>query len=105
MPERGIVYVCPSCGRVFDSPSVCADGAEALPHLMTVTREQATTLAHYAGFASFGGGDIVVSCRCGWVSERLSLTPSEDELWRVFADHVGAPVLDSRRKQPQREDT
>jgi hypothetical protein len=90
--ERGIVYVCPSCGRYFDSPSVCSDGAEAQPHLMSVTAEQAEGLLHLAGFAAFGSGGVVVSCRCGWASDRMPTGTSEDDQWAAFADHVGAAL-------------
>lgn len=33
-----VVYQCPSCRRYFDSPSVCSDGAEAVPRLERVPR-------------------------------------------------------------------
>jgi hypothetical protein len=45
MPEPAILHVCPHCGRVFDSPSVCMEsGEETVPTPMTVSSEQAKDL-------------------------------------------------------------
>jgi hypothetical protein len=40
MPEPVILHVCPGCGRVFDSPSVClVDNAETVPTPMVVASQ------------------------------------------------------------------
>lgn len=89
-PNVGIVYVCPSCGRFFDSPSMCEDGTATEPKLMTVTREQVERLAHVPGFTTFASGARVVSCSCGWSSWRIRDHFTEEHLWNIYRQHVNA---------------
>lgn len=93
-----IVYRCPSCDRVFDSPSVCSDGTVTAPEATRVTDEQARRLKHVAGFASGGSDGTSIHCGCGWISERLPDDAPEYELADVFASHV--TTASARKEAP-----
>jgi hypothetical protein len=43
--REAVLHVCPDCGRVFSSPSVCSSGVETEARTMTVTNVQAEELA------------------------------------------------------------
>ena len=44
-PEIAILHVCPHCDRVFDSPSLCAEGqCNTVPTPMRVSQRQARDL-------------------------------------------------------------
>lgn len=91
--DRGIVYVCPSCGWMFDSPTACMDGATADPVLMNVTRDQLIGLAHQPAYTSSGVTNAASArCSCGWVGEDIDLRATPEALEASYAAHVGARV-------------
>lgn len=57
MPEPAILHVCPSCERVFDSPSVCEDGSVTVPRPFTVPSQWMRRNLPPHGTCDWGGCD------------------------------------------------